>query len=232
MNQTRVALVGASGRMGKEISAIIEDKSDMAVSAKIDQSGEGLGSLSDVNPKEVDVVIDFSRAENFSTTLNWCVENNIKLVSGVTGLNEKDREALDMGSKKIPILWAANMSVGVAIMNKCLELFGSLGGDSFDYQLEEIHHKNKIDSPSGTAKYLQGTLERVLQKKMPEVLAVRGGGVFGVHKLWAISEEEVLTIEHQALNRKVFAKGAVVAANWIQGQGAGKHTMEDALGLS
>ena len=141
----------------------------------------------------------------------------------------QDFQNLKKASQQIPVLWSSNMSVGVNFLNGLLKHFKSLKG--FDFQIEEVHHRHKKDAPSGTALTLQKTLQSAVETPLPEALAIRGGGVFGIHKVWAIADEEVLTFEHQALNRKVFAKGAVAAARWIAGQPPGYYSMLDVLGL-
>ena len=118
---------------------------------------------------------------------------------------------LTKAAESCPVLWSANMSLGVNFVAELIKSLSVLEED-FDFQIEETHHRHKVDKPSGTAILLQESLQAKLKKTLPEPLSVRGGGVFGIHKLMAMSEEETITIEHVALNRKVFAKGAVKAA--------------------
>ena len=119
------------------------------------------------------------------------------------------------------------MSLGVAVLNQALELCSQLEG--FDFQIEEFHHKRKKDNPSGTAITLQENLEKATERKLPPPIGMRGGGLFGIHKVWAFSEEEALLFEHQALNRAVFARGALKAARWLSQQEPGLYGMKDVL---
>jgi 4-hydroxy-tetrahydrodipicolinate reductase len=117
--------------------------------------------------------------------------------------------------------------LGVAVLTEAIRVLGKLKGA--DFQIEEFHHNKKVDKPSGTALWLQEALEKVVGKSIPEPLAIRGGGIFGVHRVHAMTDEETLTFEHQALNREVFARGALVAAKWIKNRPAGLYKMTDVL---
>ncbi|MBX2988074.1 MAG: 4-hydroxy-tetrahydrodipicolinate reductase [Bdellovibrionaceae bacterium] len=208
MKKLKVGLWGASGRMGQEVSRLLADARDLSLAEK-----------------SVDIWIDFSSPEGFDEILKKAVKAGTPLVSGTTGLSAKQKDALKKAGRKIPVLWASNMSLGVAVLNEAIRLFSRLEG--FDFQIEEIHHNRKKDRPSGTALTLQETLREAVGGKIPDVLSMRGGGVFGVHKVWAFSEEEVLMFEHQALNRAVFARGALAAARWLAGRPAGLYHIRD-----
>jgi 4-hydroxy-tetrahydrodipicolinate reductase len=233
MKKIRLAVFGASGRMGYEITQLILNSKTFSPALGIIRGREADGYLKTTNKleakdfKDIDVLIDFSVAEAFSEVLKFAVQNGIPLVSGTTGLSEKDLKALEMAKKKIPVIWAPNMSLGVATLERALEAFRSL--EHFDFQIEETHHRNKKDSPSGTAKLLQKKMESVLKRPLPPALAIRGGGVFGVHQVHAMGENETLTFEHRALNRKLFAEGALVAAKWLAGRQKGLYTLQDVL---
>lgn len=226
----RIAVMGAQGRMGREIQAIIESTENLLLAAAVDRNNtSGPRSIDQLNPQNVDIVIDFTLPEAFDQTLNWCVDNSVALVSGTTGLSKSQLDRLKDVSQKVAILWAPNMSLGVAIVNEILKTFKSL--PDFDYQVEEFHHNKKKDKPSGTALLLQKTLEETLGRELPEALSGRGGGIFGIHKVWAMSDEEVITVEHTALNRSVFARGAVQAAQWLVSQPPGQYSIGNVLGL-
>jgi 4-hydroxy-tetrahydrodipicolinate reductase len=235
MSQPRLTVIGASGRMGREILALAHEMG-FPVTAGVSRKAHALLSgelqlksverISDVDSSATDVVVDFSMPENTSEVLRWCVQNSKALVSGVTGLSESDRKLLQQASAKIAVLWAPNMSLGIAVMARMLAGFKSL--EDFEFQIEELHHKRKKDSPSGTALFLQSKLTSIVGRA-PEPVAIRGGGIFGIHKAWAMGEEETLTIEHTAMNRRVFARGALRAASWIVGRPAGLYCMDDAL---
>ena len=120
---------------------------------------------------------------------------------------------MEKAGAKIPILYSANMSMGIAALSAMLSCLQPLS--NWDFQIEEAHHNQKKDKPSGTALLLQRELEKVLGRKVPEPNAVRGGGIPGIHQVWVMGEDEALTLQHTAFNRKVFARGAVNAARWL-----------------
>lgn len=219
--------------MGREIAALLRGHRDLEAFLGVDHSGEISGfshqadSLRDPRSREVDLWIDFSLPAGFEAILSHCLKEGTALVSGTTGLEPAQKKKLAAAGRKIPLLWSSNMSLGVAVLSEALRVFSKLEG--FDFQIEEIHHRRKKDRPSGTALSLQEVLVESVGAKVPEPLALRGGGVFGVHKVWAFSEEEVLMFEHQALNRAVFARGAVAAALWLRGKKAGSYTVREML---
>jgi 4-hydroxy-tetrahydrodipicolinate reductase len=120
------------------------------------------------------------------------------------------------------------MSIGINLFLKAIESLGQVA-KTYDWQIEEFHHKRKKDSPSGTAKWLQQSAEKAKGEKLPAVMAGRGGGIYGIHKLWLMGEEETLTIEHTALSRALFARGALTAAKWIQAKRPGFYSLQDVL---
>jgi len=135
------------------------------------------------------------------------------LVSGTTALNTANRTKMEVAAKKIPILWAANMSLGVHVLAQALKNLAPL--QDWDFQVEETHHRLKKDKPSGTALFFQDILAKIILKTLPEPLSARVGAVVGIHRVSAASEEEMLIFEHQALSRTVFARGALTAAAWL-----------------
>jgi len=221
-----VGFMGSQGRMGKEIS-------DLLVVRNITILGLGRAdsSVSAKTPAP-DLVIDFSSPEGFRESLRLAQKWNCPFLSGTTGLQKSELQPLRKASEKIPVLWAPNMSLGIAVLKKAMMALKGLQG--FDFQIEEIHHRHKKDSPSGTALSLQETLSTILETKLPPPVSIRAGGIFGVHQIHAISEHEWLRFEHQALDRKVFAEGAIQAAHWLhrrsqQSNRAGLYTMDDVL---
>ncbi len=224
MSQTsRLVIIGITGRMGTAVSELASEFG-FDVSAGVSRNGI---SLENLNPGDCDVVIDFSLPELTSQVLAWCLQNKKPLVSGVTGLTEPDYNAFAAAGNEIPVLWSPNMSVGVAILKRALRQLKPL--QDYDFQVEEAHHRNKKDAPSGTAKSLQATLEETLGRRLPEPLSIRGGGIFGIHKVLAMGDEEILSFEHTALSRRVFARGALRAAQWLIKQPAGFYQIEDIL---
>lgn len=229
MKRVRVAITGASGRMGQELVDKSQDFKSVEFITGISRRGgpQTVKTLSDLDANKIDVLIDFSLPEFFDEILAWCLANKKKLVSGTTGLSPKQHEKISSAGQEIAILWAPNMSLGIALIKKMLAHFSAEQGYSF--QIEEAHHKGKKDSPSGTAIVLQEVLQKAVNQTLPPIHSIRDGEVFGVHKIIARSQEETITLEHQAHGRSVFAKGALRAAEWIYNKGPGRYRLEDIL---
>jgi 4-hydroxy-tetrahydrodipicolinate reductase len=231
MKKIKVAVFGSTGKMGHEIANLLILSKEMVPALGISRTGEktvfakASRALRSEDFKDIDVLIDFSTAEVFSQVLKFAVENQITLVSGTTGLSTKQKKELEYAGRKIPVLWAPNMSLGIAALAKAIESLKIIS--SFDFQIEEVHHKHKKDSPSGTAIFLQTELESAIQRKAPEILSVRAGGVYGEHEVRAYGENEIVTFSHRALSRKLFAEGALTAARWIANQKQGLFAMKD-----
>lgn len=219
----RVGLFGATGRMGREISQLLSASNKLELHYAVQRTT----AWDEARAAEVDVWIDFSLPEAFEAMLQRARETGKPLVSGTTGLSAAQHAELKALASAQPVLWASNMSLGVTVLAEALKVFTALS--DFDFQIEEIHHHRKKDKPSGTAITLQEKLREAVQKELPEPLAIRGGGVFGEHKIYALGEEEVLTFSHSALNRTVFAKGAVRAADWIIQQKPGLYSIANML---
>jgi 4-hydroxy-tetrahydrodipicolinate reductase len=223
--QLAVVVAGLTGRMGKEISGIAADCGLKIVGGLGRQSGS-LADWIKANSKP-DVVIDFSLPEATIAIAEACATNGIPLVSGVTGLSDTQKSALETAAKKIPVLYSANMSIGLQMLAKALDALK--GAEGFDISIEDIHHRHKKDAPSGTAKLLNEELRRRTGQEAQEIVSLRGGGVIGTHRILALSESESLIFEHTALNRTIFARGACRAARWIVGRPAGYYSLRETL---
>jgi 4-hydroxy-tetrahydrodipicolinate reductase len=232
VSQNRVALIGMSGRMGHEI-CLLAEQLDITVAAGVStkiQTAKGIrvvDSVEKLEPSSFDAVIDFSLPDATDRVLAWCVKNKKALVSGVTGISAQQKQAFAKAGEIIPVLWSPNMSLGVAVMARMLTKLSSL--DGFDFQIEELHHTRKKDKPSGTALMLQERLKDAVKSQVPDPIAIRGGGIFGIHRVWAMGEEETITLEHTAMSRKVFARGALKASAWLIGKPARLYTIDDVL---
>jgi 4-hydroxy-tetrahydrodipicolinate reductase len=235
----RVGLVGASGRMGQEITEILQENGGknkdfqfelyLAI-CRTTSLAEFIFTRETPLCKEasdVDVWIDFSSPEILSDLIKVAKKYKTPIVTGTTGLTPAQFRTLKQAAGTVPVLWSSNMSLGVAVLTEALEVFKHI--HQFDFQIEEFHHIRKKDKPSGTAKSLQAKLEEVVEKTLPEPLAIRGGGIFGIHKVHAMSEEEHIVFEHTAMNRAVFARGAVQAAQWLCSKKKGYYQMRDVL---
>lgn len=222
MKKLKIGIVGVNGRMGQEIAKVVEQSSHQLFYALTRDA-----KLDEKKASQVDVWIDFTSPQALKSVLQMAEKYKKPVVCGTTGFSASEKKLLETSAKKIPVLWSSNMSLGVALLNEALKSFAAVS--NFDFQIEEFHHNKKKDKPSGTAITLQENLEKAVGRKLPEPLAIRGGGIFGVHKIYAMSDEEVLMFEHTALNRAVFAKGSVQAAEWLVKQKAGLYGIRDVL---
>lgn len=235
-SKIRLAVIGVSGRMSQEVIQLILSDPQLVQVAAVSRSNSSIllpsevklvTNINDIDPSGIDVVIDFSTPEFFSSLMKWCVTHHIRLVSGTTGLSENHFKDLKTASQNAACLWASNMSLGI---NLVAEIVSNLKVISnYDFQIVEAHHRYKKDKPSGTALFLQGKLKSEVKSEISDVLSLRGGGIFGVHQVWCMGEEETLKIEHTALNRSVFARGALVAAKWLVQKTSGLYSMKDVL---
>lgn len=223
--QISVLLAGRTGRMGKEIESVAHE-CGLQIIGGLDRKSGSIANWVKANSKP-DVVIDFSLPEATVSIAADCADLGIPLVSGVTGISGSERQALEKASQKIPVLYSANMSIGIQMLAKALDALK--GADGFDFAIEDIHHRHKKDRPSGTALLLDNELKDRTGRKAGEIVSLRGGGVVGTHRILALSESESLVFEHTALNRTVFARGACRAARWIVGRGPGFHGLRDTL---
>ncbi len=228
----KLAIIGISGRMGVELVTLAPEagfqvRSGVALQAARRGEIEIVTRVQDLKPADVDLVIDFSLPELTDDVITWCETNAKPLVSGVTGISESQKTAFQRAARKIPVIWSSNMSLGIAVLTRLLAGLKALEG--FDFQIEETHHNRKKDAPSGTALSLQTALKTALGRDLPEPLSIRGGGVFGIHRVMALGEEETLTLEHTALNRRVFARGALRASRWLISQKPGLYRLEDTI---
>ena len=223
----KIFIVGAQGRMGKEIQKVLRSTKGTVFSGGISRKAKGklVANFEDVKHKP-DLVIDFSSPDIFLQTLAWCQQHKLPLLSGTTGLSDKHFTALKKAGKKIPVLWTANTSIGVQMVKDLLRTLPL--PSHFKVQMTEWHHIHKKDKPSGTAIVLQNILNEK-RANLPKPKSIREGEIVGTHRIEISSGEEVITIEHKALRRAVFARGAVEAGVWLANKGAGLYTMEDYL---
>lgn len=192
------------------------------------------------------VLIDFSTPTAMRHWLAVCAHRRIPIVIGTTGLHADDHRAIDEASLETPVLQAANTSVGVAVLARLCAIAAKTLGHDFDIEIVETHHRQKRDAPSGTAKLLAERIAEVtggpvvagrgqsLALRTPgeiTVHALRIGSVVGEHEVHFASPAERIRLAHHAEDRGVFAAGALTAARWLAGRGAGRYRMEDVLGL-
>ncbi len=203
----KIGLSGASGKMGREISQLISGGYE---------TNHTKFELAD----PVQVWIDFSRRE---ATLRLLEKACVPVVIGTTGFTEDELDLIRSKSKELPILLSPNMSPGVQALNDWFESMPRLDAE---VSMSEVHHKEKKDSPSGTAKSLAETLLKRGYKDFP-IESIRAGSVIGEHTIRFISDDEEITVVHRASHRSAFARGALIAAAFLRDKAAGMYTMKD-----
>lgn len=264
----RIGVCGAAGRMGKTILEVCNETEGVEVTAAIEYSessmlgldaGElaGIGKLGinitdDITAiaDQVDVIIDFTFAASVSANIQKCVAANCKMVIGTTGLTNDDHEKIKKASNKIPIVFAPNMSIGVNLCLKLLEMASQVIGDDADIEIIEAHHRHKKDAPSGTAIRMGEVVANTLGRDLKECAVygregitgardkntigfetIRAGDIVGEHTVMFATEGERVEITHKASSRKTFANGAVRAAQWLAEKDNGLFDMQDVLNL-
>ena len=263
-----IAIVGAAGRMGKIlIEACAEsDNAKFTVATEHPDSsliGADAGEVAGVGKNNViivsnlddaandfDVLIDFTRPAPTLNHLDWCVKNNKGMIIGTTGFSDDEKSQIDTAGKKIPIVFAANYSVGVTLSLKLLELTARVLGDSVDIEIIEAHHRHKVDAPSGTALKMGEVIAKTLDRTLDEnavycregvtgernrkdigFQTIRAGDIVGEHTVMFADIGERIEITHKASSRMTFAKGAVRAATWLGNQSPSVYDMQDVLEL-
>jgi 4-hydroxy-tetrahydrodipicolinate reductase len=198
-----------------------------------------------------DVAIDFTLPAAAAGNVAACIEQGVGLVMGTTGLSEQQQAALAEAGAQIGIVYGRNMSVGVNVLTELAALAGRVLGQDYDIEITESHHRGKVDAPSGTALQLGEAvaLERGTTLAESAVYhrhgatgarepgeigfaSIRAGGIVGEHSVLFGSEEEMIELRHVALDRQVFARGALRAAGWLAGRSPGLYSMRDVLGLT
>lgn len=169
--------------------------------------------------------IDFSHALAFDSILTKVKLLQCPLVMGTTGLSSAQQHALKRLGRTLPVFYDTNFSLGITLLRHLIRSLPQ--GLAFDVGLFESHHRSKMDKPSGTAKTLQADLKRRLGEVPIEILSYRGGGIFGEHQIILAGLHEKITLIHEALDRTVFAEGALQAAQWLLTRRPGFYHMED-----
>lgn len=217
--QTSLELIvyGASGRMGKQVIQLAESDLVFTTIHKVRHFDEFENGGS--------VIIDFSLPQALGPLIKYCRETKTPVVSGTTGLSEGQFSELKELSKEVPVLWSANMSLGVMVVTRMLREMSAL--KEWSFKISETHHVHKKDSPSGTALKLKEALEKAVGEILPEPESIREGEVIGDHSILAIGPFEQITLNHHATDRRLFAQGALSAAKWLVSQKPGFYSLQD-----
>jgi 4-hydroxy-tetrahydrodipicolinate reductase len=258
--KSKLIVVGAAGRMGQRILALATDSGQFDIIAAVERKDHpDIGKIA--LPTELklcaaflpkaDLVIDFSQPESTETSLQYCLENNSALVLGTTGLSQHQHEMIQVASKKIPVIYATNMSVAMNVLFSLVGKVAQMLGENYDIEIIEQHHRFKKDSPSGSALTLARNICDATGRDFPGCIvhgragkdslrrkgtvgmhAVRAGDITGIHSVIFATLGETLTLNHTANSPDTFAAGALHAAEWLVNQKSGLFSMKDCLGLA
>ena len=223
----RLLLVGARGRMGRAVAAAVAKESGLTIEAEVSR-GDAIAPKID----DCEVVVDFSTADATEAVCRACAQHRKALVIGTTGHNATQKESIAAAAERIPIVLAANFSVGVNALFALTRRAAELLGGEFDVDVIEMHHRTKKDAPSGTAKRLVEILTDVGEAdRRVAMQSIRAGDIVGDHMVIFAGPGERLELTHRAASRETFAAGALRAARWVIDQPAGLYSMENVLGL-
>lgn len=245
----KIILSGCNGKMGNVVSKCVSERSDCAVIAGIDVNTEAsdiypvFSSLSDFHG-DADVIIDFSNPSAVDALLKFAAERKIPAVIATTGLLDKQIESIHKASEKIPVFFSANMSIGISLLTDLAKKAAKVLGGSFDIEIVEMHHNQKVDAPSGTALMLADAISEELPEKPKYeydrhshlgkrskneigIHSVRGGTVVGEHDIIFAGHDEVITLKHSAMSKEIFAVGSINAALFLCCQKPGLYSMSD-----
>lgn len=266
MTALRIAIAGCTGRMGRALLAAGRDYAGIEISAALARSGHGamgqdIGSVAgltaqgvliseQLDPASFDALIDFTRPAVSLEYLSFCRQHGKALILGTTGFSAAEKALIAGAAQQIPMVFAANFSVGVTLSLKLLELTSQVLGEEADIEIIEAHHRHKVDAPSGTAlamgEAIATSLGRdlrtdavygrhghtgVRERKTIGFATIRGGDIVGDHTALFACEGERLEITHKASSRECFARGALRAALWLKDKPAGLYDMRDVLSL-
>ncbi len=268
MNKIKIAIAGCSGRMGKALLEGVLQSDDLILHSALEhissvQLGKDAGELAggacgvkitaDVAAalQGADVLIDFTRPEGTLHHLEVCQKLGVKMVIGTTGFTAQQKAQMGAVARHIGIVLAPNMSVGVNLTFKLLEMASRVLSHGYDIEIIEAHHRHKVDAPSGTALGMGEVIAKTLGRDLAQCAVygregatgerdpstigfatVRGGDIVGDHTVLFAGTGERIEITHKASSRATFALGALRAARFLQGNAAGMYNMQDVLGLN
>lgn len=244
-NMTSIGIIGSQGRMGHALVNAIGEREELSHAGGIDQDDDFAELLA-----KSDVLVDFSSPDALGERLNLCVKAGKPVLIGTTGLEPAHHLSIDAAAADIPVLQTGNTSLGVNMLAALVKEAASRLGDDWDIEIVEMHHRHKVDAPSGTALLLGEAAaagRKINLAKQSErgrdgqtgarskgaigFASLRGGSVAGDHQVILATDEERIELGHRAENRMIFARGAVKAALWLTQQKPGRYDMTDMLGL-
>ena len=267
-NQLKIAVAGANGRMGRMLVEAIAAAPDAVLAGALGSIGSssvgadagafsghlaGVAIESDfaLGLANADFLIDFTRPEGTLKHLEYCAAHGIKVIIGTTGFDDAGKAAIAAAAEKTAVVFAPNMSVGVNVTLKLLEMAAKSMSEGFDIEIVEAHHRHKIDAPSGTAlkmgEVIAGALGRDLKEcavygrdgitgeRDPSTIGfatIRGGDIVGDHTVLFAGTGERIEISHKSSSRVTYAHGALRAARFLADKATGLYDMQDVLALS
>lgn len=268
MTALKVAVAGASGRMGKMLIEAISNSDDMVLAGALDVAGSpaigtdagsflgkpaGVLIESDLAKAlaDADFLIDFTRPEGTLKHLEYCAAHGIKMIIGTTGFDDAGKAAIAAAGKQTAIVFAPNMSVGVNVTLKLLEMAAGSFAEGYDIEIIEAHHRHKVDAPSGTALKMGEVIADALGRDLKEVgvfaregvtgerdpssigfATIRGGDIVGDHTVLFAGIGERVEISHKSSSRVTYAHGSLRAARFLNNKATGLFDMYDVLGLN
>lgn len=263
---TNIAITGAAGRMGRTLIEACKLTEGLILTAAIERKGSqlighdagiaaGIGALDvsivdDLAATNFDVLIDFTRPEVTLKNLEYCVASNKKIIIGTTGFDDAGKDAIASAAQSIAVVFAPNMSVGVNLCLKLIDIAARTLGDEVDIEVIEAHHRHKVDAPSGTALRMGEVVANALGRDLKQCAVygreghtgerprgaigfetIRAGDIVGDHTVLFAGVGERVEITHKASSRMTFAQGAMRAALWLADHDKGQFDMQDVLAL-
>jgi 4-hydroxy-tetrahydrodipicolinate reductase len=267
MDQLKIAVAGASGRMGRMLVEAIAAAPDAQLAGALDIAGSpslgqdaaafsgqpaGVAIASELAEglARAHFLIDFTRPEGTLKHLAYCAEHGIKMIIGTTGFDEAGKAAIRAAAEKTAIMLSPNMSVGVNVTLKLLEMAAKSLSEGYDIEIVEAHHRHKVDAPSGTALRMGEVIADALGRDLKECAVygregvtgerdpstigfatIRGGDIVGDHTVLFAGIGERIEISHKSSSRATYAQGALRAARFLAGKTTGLYDMQDVLAL-
>jgi len=245
-----VLLNGCNGKMGQNIVQCSRFRNDLAIVAGLDITpGDGYPFPVYTNPRDIrekiDLIIDFSHPSALDTVLGYALEKKLPVVIATTGFNQEQKRKIERAASEIPILLSANMSLGINLLIQLVKTAVKTLYGSFDIEIVEKHHNQKVDAPSGTALAIADAINAAIapnrmkyvydrhssnQKRTRDEIgihAIRGGTITGEHTVIFAGNDEIIEIKHTALSKRLFAEGALKAATFLYGKEPGLYGMQD-----
>ncbi len=242
---TSIGIIGSQGRMGHALVNAIGEQEELSHAGGVDQDDDFAALLA-----QSDVLVDFSVPDGLSNRLDLCAAAGKPMLVGTTGLEPAHHLSIDAAAKTVPVLQTGNTSLGVNMLVALVKEAAARLGDDWDIEIVEMHHRHKVDAPSGTAILLGEAAAKgrgidlndhsergrdgqtgARAKGAIGFASLRGGSVAGDHQVILATDEERIELGHRAENRMIFARGAVKAALWLTQQQPGRYDMTDMLGL-